>query len=142
MPTYSKADFERIAAAIDKDVAHVIRYENRFEAAATWYRLNTAAPQGKGPTPSMMIRSVKQIANTARKLLRHLEVYDCRNAPDGPGDIALLECLASADQGTEDEITGATAQIGRLMEIFNAVDSTRFLKRCAREATKDAEHFR
>jgi hypothetical protein len=138
MPTYSNADFERIAAAIEKDIDHVIGYENRFEAATTWYRLNATAPRGRGPTPSTMIRSVKQIANIARKLLRHLEVYDYRNASDGPGDIALVECLASADEGTEDEITRATAQIGRLVEIFNAVDSTRFLERCAREAGKDA----
>ena len=141
MPTYSQADFERIAAAIDKDVDHVLRHENRFEAAATWYRLSAAAAQGKRATPSMMIRSVKQIANTARKLLRHLEAYDYRNAPDGPGDIALLECLASADGGTEDEIIRATAQIGRLVEIFDAVDSARSLEGCAREAAKDAERM-
>jgi hypothetical protein len=84
MPTYCKADFDRIAAAIDKTVDHVLRYESRFEAAATWYRLNAAAPQGKGPTPTMTIRSARQIANAARKLLRHLEVYDYRKAPDGP----------------------------------------------------------
>jgi hypothetical protein len=135
--TYSKGDFEQIAAAIGKGLAHVIRYENRFEAAATWYRLNAAAPQGKSLTLSMTSRVLKQIANTARRLLSHLEVYNHRNAPDGPGDRALLESLASADEGTEDEITRATAQIGRLMEIFDAMDGARCLERCARKAAND-----
>jgi len=44
MPTYSKEDFERIAAAIGKDVADVIRHEKSFEAAATWYRFAHKAP--------------------------------------------------------------------------------------------------
>jgi hypothetical protein len=141
MPTYSKADFDRIAAATDKTVDHVLRYESRFEAAATWYRLNAATPRGKDPTPTMMTRSLKQIANAARKLLRHLGVYDYRKAPDGPGDLALLERLASTNEGTEDEIIKATAQIGRLVEIFDAVDAIRCLELCAHEAAKDAKRI-
>jgi hypothetical protein len=31
-----------------------------------------------------------RISNAARRLLKQLEVYDYRNAPDGPGDITLL----------------------------------------------------
>jgi uncharacterized protein YmfQ (DUF2313 family) len=47
MPTYSKGDFERIAAAIGVDVAHVAHYAQSFEAAATWYRLDREGAKNK-----------------------------------------------------------------------------------------------
>ena len=85
MATYSKEDFERIAAPIGKDVADVMQHEKCFEAAATWYRLFRKAPKGQGVAPFVMHKRMTQIANAARKLLRHLEVYDYRQAPDGSG---------------------------------------------------------
>jgi hypothetical protein len=136
MATYSGEDFERIAAAIGKDIADVMQHEKGFEAAATWYRLFQNAP--KGVAPSEMRKRMTQIANTARKLLRHLEVYDPRQAPDGPGAIALLEFLASADDGTEDEVIRATARVGRLVEIFDSIDAARELERHARKGDEDA----
>ena len=54
-------------------------------------------------------------------MLWHLEVFNYRNAADGPGDFALLEALASTENGSEDEVTKATAQIGRLEEIFTII---------------------
>jgi hypothetical protein len=48
-----------------------------------------------------------QIANAAPKLLPHLKVYDCRKALDGPGGITLLQFLASAENGAEDEVVRA-----------------------------------
>jgi len=69
-----------------------------------------------------------QIANAARKLLKHLEVPDPAQAPDGPG-IAVLEVLASADDGTEDAVIQATARIGRLVELLEAVEAARELER-------------
>ena len=79
-----------------------------------------------------------QIANAARKLLRHLEVCDPRQAPDGPGAIELLEVLAAADDGTEDEVIRATARVGRLVEIFESIDAARELERRARKGAQDA----
>ena len=114
MATYSREDFERIAAAIGKDVADVMQHEKSFEAAALWYRQDCRAPKAPGRVaPSNMSKRMTQIANDARKLLRHLEVYDPRQAADGPGPIAFLEFLASADDGTEDEVIRATARVGR-----------------------------
>ncbi len=140
MPTYSREDFKRIAAAIGKSVADVGRHEKQFEAAAMWHRLYRRAPKGKAASPSATQERMKQIASDARKLLRHLAIYDYRNAPDGPGDIDLLAFLASAEDG-EDEVVRATARIGRLVEVFEAFDAARDLERLSRKATEDATRF-
>jgi hypothetical protein len=134
--TYSKENFEQIAAAIGKDVAHVMKHEKRFEAAATWYRLCRKSPNGVAPF--VMRKKMIQIANAARKLLRHLYIFDPAQGADGPGSIALLESLASAEDGTEDDVIGATACIGRLVEILETVDAARELERRARKAADDA----
>lgn len=90
MSTYSNHYFERITEAIGQSPAHVIKYTNRFEAAAAWYRSYFRA--SKGILLIDTAKRMQQIANAARKLLRHLEIYDYRKAPDGPGDITL-RCL-------------------------------------------------
>jgi Flp pilus assembly CpaE family ATPase len=83
-----------------------------------------------------MRRRMTQIANAARKLLRHLGVWKLAQAPDGPG-IAVLQVLASTDDGTEDAIVRATARIGRLVEILEAADAARELERRARMGAED-----
>jgi len=154
LATYSKDDFERIAAAIGESVANVERHEKHFEAAAMWYRLSRSSSKGKRPsrnandkqlgrkskgkriTPFVMHKRLTQIANAARKLLRNLEVTDPVQAPDGPG-IAILEVLASADDGTEDAVIRATARIGRLVELLEAVEAARELERRAHKGAED-----
>jgi hypothetical protein len=136
MATYSREDFEQIAAAIGNDVTHVWRCEKRFEAAAMWYRLGRNALKYQRTTPFVMRRRMTQIANAARKLLRHLGVTDPAQAPDGPG-IAVLVVLASAADGTEDAVVRATARIGRLVEILEAVDAARELERRAHKGAED-----
>ena len=142
MVTYSKGAFERIAAAIGKDVVDVVQHETSFKSAAHWYRQDCrAAKASSRVAPSNMRKRMTQIANAARKLLRHLEVCDPRQAPDGPGAIALLEFLASADDGTEDDVMRATARVGRLVEIFDSIDAAGELKRRARKAALDASNW-
>ena len=139
MSTYSDQDFERIAETIGKSPALVANDASRFEAAAAWYRSYCRAP--KGILLADIAKRVQQIANAARKLLRQLEIYDYRKAPDGPGDIALLEVLAPDENGTEDDIIRSTAQIGRLVEIFDAIDAARHLEDRGRKAAEDAKHL-
>ena len=55
---------------------------------------------------SKRIAKAKQIAAAAKKLLRHLKIYDYRDADD-PGDWGLIEALASTRHGTEDAIIRA-----------------------------------
>jgi len=69
MPTYSRADFDGIGAAIGKDGAEVMKYADRFESAARWYRTVHRAPERVAL--SVMRKKMTQIANAARKLLRH-----------------------------------------------------------------------
>ena len=135
MATYSRVDFERIAATIGCDVGDVWRFEKQFEAAAMWYRLGLNALKIQRTTPSVMRKQMTQIANAARKLLRHLEVRNPAQAPDGPG-IAILQVLASADGGSEDPVVRATARIGRLVEILEAVDAAQELERRLRSAPR------
>jgi hypothetical protein len=136
MATYSRENLEQIAAAIRRDVTQVCRHEKKFEAAAMWYRLGQNALKNQRTTPFVMRRRMTQIANAARKLLRHLEVRDPTQAPDGPG-IAVLQVLASADGGSEDAVVRATARIGRLVEILEAVDAAQELGRRAEIGAED-----
>ena len=139
MSTYSNQDFERIAETIAKSPAHVTSYAHRFEAAAAWYRLYCRAP--KGLLLADTGKRMRQIANAAGRLLKQLEIYDYRRAPDGPGDVTLLDFLASAENRTEDDIILATAQIGRLAEIFDAIDAARELEQRGRKAAEEAKHL-
>ena len=134
--TYSRRDLEQIAAAIHTDVTHVCRHEKQFEAAAMWYRLDRNALKNQRITPFVMRRRMRQISDAARKLLRHLGVEDPAQAPDGPR-IAVLEVLASTDDGTEDAVVRATTRIGRLVEILEAVDAARELARRAEMGAED-----
>ena len=136
MPTYSNDDFERLAVAIGKDVADVKRHEKAFEAAAMWYRLSRNASKGKRVTPYIMRRRMTQIANAAQRLLEHLGVSDPTQAPDGPAT-AVLEVLASANDGTEDAVIRATARLGRLVELLEAVDAARELECRAHKGAED-----
>ena len=52
-----------------------------------------------------------------------------------------MEFLASAENGSEDGIIQATAQIGRLAEIFAAIDAAQELERRGRKAVKDADQL-
>jgi hypothetical protein len=129
MATYSRENFEQIASTIHADVADVCRYEKQFEAAALWYRLDLDPP--KRQTPSAARQRMGQIVNTARKLLKLLGVEDPSQALDGPG-VAVLQVLASTCDGTDEEaVVQATARIGRLVEILDAVHGVRELERCA-----------
>src|SRR5262245_44149310 len=129
MPTtYSRDDYKQIASAIHKPIADICRFEKQFEVAAMWYRLDLKA--AKRQTPFLMRRRLMQIGNTARRLLKYLEIEDLSLAADGPG-IALLQVLASTDDGTEDAVVRAAARIGRLVEILEAVDAAREIERRA-----------
>jgi hypothetical protein len=139
MTSYRNRDLAKIAEAIDVDRALVEQFRNRFEAAATWYRLDRRTP--KGVRLAETAKQMRLISNAARKLLRQLEVYDYRNAIDGPGDRTVLHFLASAGDGDEGEIICATEQIGRLVEICNAVDAARKLESHSRQAEIDARHL-
>jgi hypothetical protein len=134
--TYATEDFKRIAAAIEVRVDAVIQYRNQFEAAAVWYRADSRSPE-RVP-PSTIKRQAKLIAHAAKKLLRHLEVYDYRKAPEGPPDLALLEALALAEDGSEADVISATQRVGRLVMIFEGIDATQELERRARAAASDA----
>lgn len=137
MPIYSDGDFGRIAAAIGVDAMVVAQHKNQLEAAACWFRLDRGAKDRVAP--SILKRKLEQIEKSARRLLSHLSVVDLRDAPDGPGDPAVLAALASTDDGIEDTVMRATARVGRLGEMFDAIDAARDLEQRARQAQKDTD---
>jgi hypothetical protein len=138
LTTYSKVDFEDIAAAMGKDVVDILRHDKRFEAAAMWFRRSIEGSKVKRTAPSLIEKRMKQIAKAARRLLWHLEVFNCSNAADGPGDFELLQALASAGEGNENEVVRAVEQIGLLEEIFKGIDAAQTLERLAHRAADDA----
>ena len=136
MPTYSPEDFELIAAAIDMSPRAVADYRNRFEAAAEWYRSDCRSP--RRVPPSTIMHQAGLIAAAAKRLLRHLEIYDYRKVSEGPRDLALLDALSLADDGIEDEVIRAAERVGRLAEIFDGIDAAEELERRGLAAADDA----
>jgi hypothetical protein len=136
MSTYSRADFERISAAIEMDCAEVLKYAARFDSAADWYRSFRRAPERL--RFSVTRKRLTQIANSARKLRRNLEVYDYRKGPTDPVDTTLLELL-SGENASEDDVIRSASVIQGLIEIFDAIDAGQVLERAARQAADDAE---
>jgi hypothetical protein len=135
MATYSTEDFERIATAIDVDVSDITRHETLFEAAAFWYRMDCGS--SKRTPPSKMCERMNRIAKSARRLLTQLQVGSYDEAADGPGNFEVLEILASADEPGEDAVVNATRRIGRLDEIFDAIEAASELELRARKAADD-----
>jgi hypothetical protein len=136
MPTYSTEDFERIAAAIGVDPDDVVQCRNEFEAIAAWYRSDCRSPH-RVP-PSILKRQAEQIAAAAKRLLWHLEIYDYRKAHEGPSDLALLEALAMAEDGSEAEVIGLTERVGGLVAIFEGIAAIWEIERRGRAAASDA----
>jgi hypothetical protein len=135
MGTYSRENFKQIASAIHKDVAEIYQYKSDFEAAALMYRLDLDLPERK--KPSELRKRLIQIGNTARKLVRLLGVKDPSQAPDGPAR-GLLQVLASTGHKTEDPIIRATARVGRLVEILDAVEASQDIERRAANGAHEA----
>jgi len=88
--------------------------------------------------PSTVKRQAKAIAAAAKRLLRHLEIYDHRRGAEGPTDLPLLEALAFADDGVEENVIQASERVSRLVAIFEGVDAAQELERRARVAGNDA----
>jgi hypothetical protein len=131
--TYSDTDFERIAEAIGKKGSDVLEHGSQFEAAAVWFRLDSNAPNRL--TPSRVRKKLDQISNSARRLLHNLGIDDLTDAPDGPGDITIFDLIASVDGVRGDDVTRATARLGRLVEILDGIEVAWELDRLALEAS-------
>jgi hypothetical protein len=165
---YSEAHFGKIAAAIGRSLDEVRSYKTDFESAAIWYRLSVPPDKREsGPTlelrnqrikaketsglrrrrstkprtPLELRRKARQVEAAARKLLLHLGVRRLGDAPDGPGDRELLTFLASFSGSSEDEVIGATARIGRLAELLEAIGAAKDLKARADKAAHAARGF-
>ena len=109
---------------------------NQFEAAAAWYRADCRS--SRRVPPSTIKRQANGIAAAAKRLLRHLEIYDSCNAAEGPRDVALLEALALADDGIEENVIGASERVARLVAIFEGIAAAQELERRGRQAATDA----
>jgi hypothetical protein len=135
MATYAHGDFEQIATAIGMEIEQIAKHENRFEAAACWYRLDGRRPTRI--TPSKTREKLDQIAKAARRLLASLSVNDPDEAADGPRDPEILNALVLAGEPNADPIIEATRRIGRLMEIIDGVAAAAELARRAKEAATE-----
>jgi hypothetical protein len=87
--------------------------------------------------PPAIKRRTRLIAAAARKLLQHLKARK-GYADDGPEDWPLLQALSCTEHGSEDEVIRATGRVGRLAEIFEAIEAALLLQHCAEKAEEDA----
>ena len=53
----------------------------------------------------------------------------------------MLKSLASAEDGTEDNVVRAVERVGCLAEIFDAIDATQLVKYQAERVLLDAKQF-
>ncbi len=139
MPRYSNVEFEAIAAAIDEDVAKVEQYRRLFDGAARWYGLDCGlpCPRARRTPPSKLQIKLQQVSKAARRLLKHLGVDTTADAYDGPGNVELLETLACVEDYDQDALITATRRIGRLIEIFAAVEAASAIEDCAKAAADE-----
>lgn len=132
---YMDDDFGHVAEAIGKTTEEVLPYREQFEDAALWYRLDMRSP--KRMAPSAARDKLKRTAAAARKLLYHLGIRNPSDAPDGPGNITIFDALSSVDGQSEERVTLAMAQLGRLVEILESKKAIEELERTAELAAKD-----
>src|SRR3984893_6596962 len=138
MATYAHGNFEQIASAIGMEVGQIAKHENRFEAAAYWYRLDKRRPTRI--TPSKSREKLDRIAKAARRLLASLGVNDPDEAADGPRDPEILNALVLVGEPNADAVIEATRRIGRLMEILDSIAAAaEFDRRAKKAATEVAE---
>ena len=146
MPPYSSEDFDRIAAAIGKQVADVSAHQKHFENAACAFRLERGLPspelaRARGTTPYKLRLKIQRISKSARRLLRDLGVRNTKDAYDGPGDLEILTVLSWAAKQDEGLVTTATRRVGRLAEIIEAIELAKALERWADQTADEVIEF-
>jgi hypothetical protein len=95
----------------------------------------------KSRTLSELRKKAEQAEAAARKLLSHLGVRRLGEAPDGPGDGEFLTFLAAFSGSSEEEVIDATARVGRLAELLEAIDAAKCLEACSYKAAQEAAEF-
>jgi hypothetical protein len=169
VPTYSEKHCERIATAAGVSADDILQFRSEFEDAARWYRLNIPpAKRQDGPTLELrnqrpkkakgssgirkqsskksrtlseLRKKAEQVEAAARKLLLHLGVCRLGEALDGPGDGELLTFLAAYSASSEEEVIDATARVGRLAELLEAIDAAKCLRARSYKAAQEAAEF-
>ncbi len=132
---YRQDSFEEIAAAVGVHVEDIRKHAQLFEEAARWYRLDRARLERTAP--SSLRLKLSRIAKSARRLLQNLGVAELDEAIDGPGDPEIFDALILLGESDTTPIMLATARIGRLVEIVEAVAAAAELSRRAKEAAKE-----
>lgn len=136
--TYSESALRKIAQAIDAPISRVELHADQFENAALWYRSFHKSFEGR--TPKQLQTRLGKIAKAARKLLKCLGVEKASAAPDGPGDREIFIALANYPvDSTEDLVVEATRQIGRFVEILDAVGAAQTLEGLASDAVPEVK---
>jgi hypothetical protein len=152
MATYSKEDFDRIAAAIGKRAADLVAHQAYFENAAFAFRLDRGLPSPnvtRAPEmrPYQMRLKMQQIFKSARRLLKNLGLrnnggdLNIEDAYDGPGDLEILTVLSWAVNHDEDPVITATRRVGRLAEILNAIAAAKDLEQWAHQGADEVIEF-
>ena len=70
MATYAHGNFEQIASAIGMEVGQIAKHENRFEAAANWYRVDR-----RRPTRIVPSKSREEVEKIAKKIAKNKRCY-------------------------------------------------------------------
>lgn len=132
--TYSTDQLNALAEAVRVKPERVLAERDVLDAAAVCFRLDDRRPT-RMPAKQLKNR-LEQIERTARRLLRQLGVPDTREADDGP-DFELMEVIAAEtdDQAKfETILTEATGRIGRLIQLFEALNAVAEVERLAQNA--------
>ena len=135
---YSDADYQSIAEAVNLPIAAVRARAAEFEVAALLYEHDLSdvvlSTPGKGKN------RLKPISGAASRLLEALGVQNAADAPDGPSS-EILDLLNFGDMTAGDEVVAATARVGRLVEVLDAIAATKTLKRVSNRAAVEIAHI-
>jgi hypothetical protein len=136
--TYSMDHLNAMAKAARVKPEKVLPERNALDAAAACFRIDDRRPTRMAP--KQLKDKLERIERTARRLLRYLGVEHTEDADDGPEfDLMVTIATETNDQAkAEASLIDATGRIGRLVQLFEAVNAVAEVETLARNAVDRA----
>ena len=116
----------------------VVQRVDRFEAAATWYRLDQR--DSRPPSPSKIESKLDSVIRNSRRLLRGLGIDDVDAVMDGPTDPAFIAALEYSDQSA-DGIAGPAERLSRMIAVLEGIQAAADIEKAATGAYPSAPAF-
>ena len=137
--TYDEGDVKEIAKAIGVESSTVEPFLGLLRAAAWWHIARR--PPFEGSNPTELKRKLRGVADAARRLLHRLGIENHREAADGPGDREIFDAVGLWTGTGDDIIADASARLGRLMALLEAIDAAKLFCDLSQKAASETKEL-